>query len=67
MKQELPPATGSVDIVLLDGGGFRTGSDRMLHADGHDEPFFMYDWCFYIHHKATGRKMLWDLGMSDVC
>lgn len=62
----LPPATGAVDLVLLDGGGFTTTDDTKVHADGGDKPYYLYDWCFYIHHKATGRKMLWDLGLSDV-
>lgn len=64
--KELPPATGDVVTVLLDGGGCTKGGDRLLHADGNDEPHYFYNWCFFIHHKPTGRKIVWDLGLSDV-
>ena len=64
---QLPTASSSVEIVLLDGGGFKTTEDWKLHAGGHSRPFFLYDWCFFIHHKALGKKVLWDLGISNVC
>lgn len=64
--KELPTTGGSVDIVLLDGGGFTTTDDWRIHADGHDKPYYLYDWCFYIHHKPTGQRILWDLGISNV-
>lgn len=66
MAKELPQASGHVEIILLDGGGFTTTDDTRIHADGHDQPYYLYDWCFYLHHKASGRKILWDLGISDV-
>lgn len=62
----LPEAYGSVDVVLLDGGGFTTTDDWRIYADGHDRPYYLYNWCFYIHHRASGRKLLWDLGISNV-
>ncbi|KAJ2901598.1 hypothetical protein MKZ38_001618 [Zalerion maritima] len=65
LNQLLAAASGTADVVLLDGGGFTTADDTKIHADGHHEPFYLYDWCFYIHHKATGRKILWDLGISN--
>lgn len=64
--KQLPVASGTVEVVILDGGGFTTTDDTKLHADGHDRPYYLYDWCFYVYHKPTGRKMLWDLGISDV-
>ncbi|KAI0123380.1 beta-lactamase-like protein [Xylariales sp. AK1849] len=64
-KKHIPAAKGTVEIVLLDGGGFITGDDTKIHANGSSEPFYMYDWCFYIYHKATGQRILWDLGISD--
>lgn len=64
--KELPPTGGSVHVVLLDGGGFTTTDDWRIHADGHDRPYYLYDWCFYIHHKPTGKRILWDLGISNV-
>lgn len=64
--KELPTVAGSVDVVLLDGGGFTTTDDTRIHADGHDKPYYLYDWCFYIHQKTTGRRILWDLGISSV-
>ncbi|KAL1887241.1 hypothetical protein Sste5346_010336 [Sporothrix stenoceras] len=63
-QRQLPAASGTVEIVLLDGGGFRTTEDWRLHEGGHSRPFFLYDWCFFIQHKASGRKILWDLGIS---
>ncbi|KAH7133867.1 beta-lactamase-like protein [Dactylonectria macrodidyma] len=65
VTKKLPQATGHVEIVLLDGGGFTTTDDTRIHAGGHDQPYYLYDWCFYLHHKASGRKILWDLGISD--
>ncbi|CAK7207824.1 hypothetical protein SEUCBS139899_010639 [Sporothrix eucalyptigena] len=64
-QKQLPAASGSVEIILLDGGGFQTTEDWRLHAGGHSRPFYLYDWCFFIHHKASGKKILWDLGISN--
>lgn len=64
--KQLPIASGDVEVVILDGGGFTTTDDTRLHADGHDQPYYLYDWCYYIHHKPTGRRVIWDLGISDV-
>lgn len=64
--KQLPIASGDVEVVILDGGGFTTTDDTKLHADGHNQPYYLYDWCYYIHHKPTGRRLLWDLGISDV-
>lgn len=66
LAKQLPVASGNVEVVLLDGGGFLTTEDTIIHADGHDRPYYLYDWCFYVYHKPTGRKILWDLGISDV-
>lgn len=65
-NKQLPASSGSVEVVLLDGGGFTTTDDTKIHADGHDRPYYLYDWCFYVYHKPTGRRILWDLGISDV-
>ena len=65
-SEQLPPTNGSVQVVLLDGGGFTTASDKIIHADGIDTTFYLYNWCFYIHHPDSGRNILWDLGISDV-
>ncbi|KXH29870.1 hypothetical protein CNYM01_02921 [Colletotrichum nymphaeae SA-01] len=61
----LPFSGSAVELTLLDGGGLTTTDDTKIHADGHDKPYFLYNWCFYIHHRASGRKILWDLGISD--
>ncbi|KAG7038941.1 cytochrome p450 [Colletotrichum scovillei] len=61
----LPFSSSAVELTLLDGGGLTTTDDTKIHADGHDRPYFLYNWCFYIHHRASGRKILWDLGISD--
>ncbi|CAI0643543.1 unnamed protein product, partial [Colletotrichum noveboracense] len=65
LNRPIPLATGAVEIVLLDGGGFTTTDDTKIHEDGHLEPYYLYDWCFFIHHRATGRRMLWDLGIHN--
>ncbi|WAO95250.1 Lactamase-B domain-containing protein [Fusarium falciforme] len=65
MAKELPGASGEVQVVLLDGGGFTTTDDTKIHADGHSRPYYLYDWCFYLYHKPTGSRVLWDLGISN--
>ncbi|KAF5009336.1 hypothetical protein FDECE_4434 [Fusarium decemcellulare] len=65
MAEQLPQASGHVQVTLLDGGGFTTADDTKIHADGHDQPYYLYDWCFYLYHEATGRRILWDLGISN--
>ncbi|KAF0315328.1 zinc finger protein [Colletotrichum asianum] len=65
LNRPIPLATGAVEIVLKDGGGFTTTDDTKIHEDGHLEPYYLYDWCFFIHHRATGRRMLWDLGIHN--
>lgn len=66
MAGKLLGASGEVEVVLLDGGGFTTTDDTKIHADGHSRPYYLYDWCFYVYHKATGSRVLWDLGVSNV-
>lgn len=64
--KNLPAGNKAVDVVLLDGGGFTTADDTKIHANGHSKPYYLYDWCFYIHHKESGQRILWDLGISEV-
>ncbi|KAM5380887.1 hypothetical protein ACJZ2D_003411 [Fusarium nematophilum] len=61
----LPIATGSVDLVLLDGGSISSSRDSMMHANGHDGISRLYNWCFYIRHRPSGLKLLWDVGISN--
>ncbi|KAM0809729.1 putative Metallo-beta-lactamase domain-containing protein [Seiridium cardinale] len=61
-----PIEPGAVEIFLLDGGGFTSADDTRIHANGHNKPFFLYNWCFYIHHHPTRQKILWDLGLSGI-
>jgi len=37
-----------------------------VHAGATDEIFRLYNWAFYIKDIATGRHILWDLGLSGV-
>ncbi|KAI1843763.1 hypothetical protein JX266_010022 [Neoarthrinium moseri] len=64
-SKSFPPSSGSVEVTLLDGGGFTTAEDARLHQDGDRPPFYLYDWLFLIHHQSTGKKVLWDLGISN--
>ncbi|VUC37335.1 unnamed protein product [Clonostachys rosea] len=66
LRLKLPGHDGpGAQLRLLDGGSFSTGSMSLLHQNSSPEPFRMYDWCFMIHHEASGRHILWDLGCSD--
>lgn len=57
------PAT--VQLRLLDGGSFVAEEDK-LHAGAPNNRFRMYDWAFHVHHPATDRHVLWDLGVEGV-
>ncbi|POR33566.1 Uncharacterized protein TPAR_06261, partial [Tolypocladium paradoxum] len=59
----LPPSTGSVEVQLLDGGSF-TGNLDVVHARSPSVPYRCHSWAFYIHHKPSGRHLLWDVGLS---
>ncbi|KAL6405168.1 hypothetical protein AUP68_12012 [Ilyonectria robusta] len=63
--KNLPAGNKAVDVVLLDGGGFTTTDDTKIHANGHSNPYYLYDWCFYIYHKESGQRILWDLGIGE--
>ncbi|KAI8650203.1 Lactamase-B domain-containing protein [Fusarium sp. Ph1] len=59
----LPTSNGSVKVQLLDGGSF-TADYNFLHAGAPSTPFRCYSWAFYIHHEPSGRRILWDVGLS---
>lgn len=61
----LPTSHGSVKVQLLDGGSF-TADYNVLHAGVPSTPFRCYSWAFYIHHEPSGRRILWDVGLSAV-
>ncbi|KAF4545863.1 uncharacterized protein LTHEOB_4515 [Lasiodiplodia theobromae] len=59
----LPCAGPTVQLRLLDGGSFVAEEDK-LHAGAPNNRFRMYDWAFHVHHPATDRHVLWDLGVE---
>ncbi len=61
----LPQSTGSVELQILDGGSF-SANFEVVHADSASKPFKCHSWVVYIHHKPTGRHILWDVGLSAV-
>ncbi|KAF9883936.1 hypothetical protein FE257_002618 [Aspergillus nanangensis] len=60
----LPVTDAYVHLDLLNGGSMTAEYDK-LHAGEPPERFRMYNWAFYIHHPQSGRRLLWDLGMSS--
>ncbi|KAH7000691.1 beta-lactamase-like protein [Ilyonectria destructans] len=56
---------GEVQVHLLDGGSFSTATLSFLHANVGPDKFRLYDWCFLIFHRPSGRYVLWDLGCSN--
>ncbi|KAF2099881.1 Metallo-hydrolase/oxidoreductase [Rhizodiscina lignyota] len=60
----LPVANASVRVHLLDGGSFGKADIAKLHNGRHGE-IRLYDWCFLIQHRNSGRNILWDLGISS--
>ncbi|KAH7242855.1 beta-lactamase-like protein [Fusarium solani] len=67
-KDALPKLPGhdgpGVQVHLLDGGSFSTATLSFLHHGAPPELFRLYDWCFLIFHRPSGRYVLWDLGCS---
>jgi len=61
----LPQTTGSVEVQILDGGSFM-GNYNVIHSNCSSKPFRCHSWVFYIHHKSSGRHILWDVGLSAV-
>jgi hypothetical protein len=61
------PKTGSyVEVAILDGGGM-IGSSKIMHAEWPDDrDVHMSCWVFYIHHPKSGKKVVWDVGISAV-
>lgn len=63
---DLPKTDSYVEVAILDGGGM-IGSSKIMHAewpDDRDVP--MSCWVFYIHHPKSGKKVVWDVGISAV-
>jgi len=61
----LPADASSVELHCLDGGSFIAAASKM-HAGASDKTFRMYNWAFYIKDIQTGRRVMWDLGLSGV-
>lgn len=64
-RPPLPPSTGSVEVQILDGGSF-TANFEVMRAGSPSEPFKCHSWVFYIYHKPSGRRILWDIDLSAV-
>jgi hypothetical protein len=62
---ELPKTEAYVDVGILDGGGL-IGNSTIMHANEPAKDIDMSCWVFYIHHPKTGKKVLWDVGISAV-
>jgi len=65
MFVELPKTDASVDVSILDGGGM-IGNSTIMHANEEPKDVPMSCWVFYIHHPKTGKKVIWDVGISAV-
>lgn len=66
-RYTLPGSEASeVQVHLLDGGSFSSATLSFIHANVSPDKFRLYDWCFLIFHRPSGRYVLWDLGCSDV-
>jgi hypothetical protein len=61
----LPTTDGFVNVTILDGGGM-IGRRSLIHADDDNSDIHMSCWVFYIDHPRTGKKTLWDIGISSV-
>ena len=61
----LPQSTASVSLQILEGGSFSANLE-VVHADSASKPFKCQSWVIYIYHKASGRHILWDVGLSAV-
>jgi hypothetical protein len=63
---DLPKTDSYVDVAILDGGGM-IGSSKIMHAEWPDDrDVHMSCWVFYIHHPKSGKKVVWDAGISAV-
>jgi len=62
---ELPKSEGYVDVCILDGGGM-IGNSGIMHKEEQPHDVNMSCWVFYISHAKTGKKILWDVGISAV-
>jgi hypothetical protein len=60
----LPQTEAYVDISVLDGGGM-LGHVSFVH-EGQEGELPMSCWVAYILHPSSGRRMLWDVGISQV-
>lgn len=61
----LPRNAECVELQCLDGGSLVAAASK-VHASAGDETFRMYNWAFYIKDTHSGRRVLWDLGLSGV-
>jgi len=62
---DFPKTEGYVDVAILDGGGM-IGNSKIMHADEPERDVPMSCWVFYIHHPKSGKKIVWDVGISAV-
>jgi hypothetical protein len=62
---DFPKTESYVDVAILDGGGM-IGASAIMHAEGEPRDIPMSCWVFYIHHPKSGKKVLWDVGISAV-
>jgi hypothetical protein len=65
MFVELPKTDAYVDVSILDGGGM-IGNSGIMHAEVPSTDIRMGCWVFYIHHPQSGKKVIWDVGISAV-
>lgn len=64
MGYGLPETTSFVHLQILDAGSFLASRNKM-HQGEDESRFRMYNWAFFILDSKRGRKILWDLGLSD--
>jgi hypothetical protein len=62
---EFPSTEAYVDVSILDGGGMIGGS-KIMHEEEPPRDVEMSCWVFYIHHPGSGKKVMWDVGISAV-
>jgi hypothetical protein len=62
----LPQTEAYVDVSILNGGGM-LGRSSIIHADEENpHDMEMSCWVFYIYHPTSGKKAIWDVGVSAV-
>jgi hypothetical protein len=62
---DFPETESYVDVSILDGGGM-IGDSKIMHAEDVPHEVPMSCWVFYISHEKSGKKVIWDVGISAV-